>query len=126
MDAKELLIFAEQFFGGSIELMKKKNHDYTGGSEDPFANFTVVEKLHITAEQGFITRMSDKLMRISTFVHKGTLQVSDESIKDTLRDLANYSMLLAAYIESKKLKAKSETNDICENHSGKSVQLIQG
>lgn len=56
----------------------------------------------IKTEQGFLTRMMDKMKRISSFVEKGELQVKDESVTDTLRDLANYSCLLAGYIKSQK------------------------
>jgi hypothetical protein len=88
-----------------VEITAKKNADYTGTDPDPFANFTRVESLGIAStEQGFLTRMVDKICRISSYVQKGTLQVNDESVEDTLLDLANYSILLAGYIKSKKEK----------------------
>jgi hypothetical protein len=46
--------------------------------------------------------MMDKMKRIASFAENGDLQVKDESVTDTLRDLTNYSCLLAGYIESKK------------------------
>jgi hypothetical protein len=46
--------------------------------------------------------MVDKLARINSFSQKGELQVKDESVEDTLLDLANYAILLAGYIRSKK------------------------
>jgi hypothetical protein len=54
------------------------------------------------AEIGFLTRMSDKLSRIGSYVTKGILMVKDESIEDTLIDLANYCILFAGYIRSQK------------------------
>jgi hypothetical protein len=102
MNKQELFIFAEDFFTECLAISQKKNADYTGGSNQTFANFTSVEVLGIKTEQGFLTRMMDKMSRISSFVKNGTLQVNDESVTDTLRDLANYSCLLAAYIQSKK------------------------
>ena len=104
MNREELLKFAEEFFGSCIGTMKKKNHDYTGAKDmvDPFANFRAVEAFGIETEKGFITRMSDKMARIGSFVKRGELAVKDESVKDTLLDLANYAMLFAAYLESKK------------------------
>jgi hypothetical protein len=48
--------------------------------------------------------MTDKMARIGSFVKRGELVVKDESVKDTLLDLANYAMLFAAYLESKKVK----------------------
>lgn len=84
-------------------ITQAKNADYTGSSDDPFANFTRVEALGIcSTEAGFLTRMTDKLCRLSSFAQKGTLQVKDESVEDTLLDLANYCILLAGYIKSKK------------------------
>lgn len=103
MNKEEYFSFAESFFAKCVETSKKKNADYTGGSPDPFSNFTSVEVLGIKAEIGFITRMFDKMKRISSFVHNGELQVKDESVIDTLQDLANYSALLAGFIKSKQL-----------------------
>jgi hypothetical protein len=83
--------------------MKKKNADYTGFKDDnPFANFEAVEAFGLNTEIGFLTRMTDKMARIASFVRNGELKVKDESVQDTLLDLANYSMLFAAYLKSKK------------------------
>ena len=88
-----------------VETMEAKNADYSGASaDDPFFNFTRVEALEIaSAEQGFLTRMTDKFTRIISITKKGSAKVKDETIIDTLVDLANYSLLLAAYLESKKI-----------------------
>jgi hypothetical protein len=100
MTKTEYFDFAEKFFDSCLEISKKKNADYTGGSTDPFANFKSVEALGIKTEVGFLTRMMDKMKRISSFVHKGELQVKDESVIDSLNDLANYCSLMAGYIKS--------------------------
>lgn len=102
MTKKEYFEFAKQFFNDCVELAEKKNADYTGANDNPFSNFQSVEVLGISTEAGFLTRMMDKIKRIASFVERGELQVKDESVKDTLRDLANYSCLLSGYIESKK------------------------
>ena len=105
MNKKEYFEFAEKFFGNCIETSRKKNADYTGDNQDPFANFSnVVTCGGASTEQGFLFRITDKLMRISSFVKLGQLQVKDESVLDTLSDLANYCCLLAGYIESKKIE----------------------
>lgn len=104
MTKPEYFDFAADFFSSCLETSRKKNADYTGGASDPFSNFKSVEVLGISTEVGFLTRMMDKMKRISSFVENGTLQVNDESVTDTLKDLANYSALLAGYIESKKAK----------------------
>lgn len=104
MTHAELIEFASMFYSKNVEIMKAKNTDYSGGNSDPFGNFKAVEMLGIKPEVGFITRMMDKMMRISSFVIKGDLKVKDESVKDSLADLANYAVLLAAFLESKKQK----------------------
>ncbi|MBK9580340.1 MAG: DUF1599 domain-containing protein [Fibrobacteres bacterium] len=85
------------------ETTKKKNADYTGGDTQPFKNFEMVEVLGFaTTEQGFMTRITDKVMRIAGFVKNGTLQVVDEKVTDTLLDCATYCLLMICYLESKK------------------------
>lgn len=87
----------------ALELMKKKNADYAGSDGvNPFANFKRAEALGIcTTEQAFLVRMTDKMSRLSSFSAKGKLDVEDESVFDTLVDMINYSVLLAAYLKSK-------------------------
>lgn len=81
----------------------KKNADYAGqgGNADAFANFKMIERLShgaISVETGFLTRMSDKFSRlVSLFTSGKEVQVVEESVNDTLIDLANYCLLLAAY-----------------------------
>jgi hypothetical protein len=102
-----------QYHAKCLEKMKAitaaKNADYTGTGTDPFANFSRVEAMGIcSTEQGFLTRMLDKVSRIGSFVQKGTLAVKDESVEDTLLDLANYAILMAGYIKSKKAEEKAQ------------------
>ena len=87
------------------ELMKKKNHDYSGGEhgEEPFLNFTRCEGMGIcTTEQGFLVRLTDKMSRLSTFCQGGRLQVEDEKLEDTIQDIINYVILFLAYAENDK------------------------
>ena len=91
------------------ELMYKKNADYAGNDGlEPFANFTRVEAMGIcTTEQGFLVRMTDKMSRLSSFVECGKLSVENESFKDTIVDIINYSVLMYSYINAKtKVKSK--------------------
>jgi len=103
MTREEYIAYHEECCRRMVDITKRKNADYSGGNPDPFFNFTRVESLGIAStEQGFLTRMFDKFARITTFVSKGVLQVADESIEDTLLDLANYSILFSGYIRHKK------------------------
>lgn len=103
MTREDLELFHRRFCADIFETMQRKNADYTGDASDPFGNFTTVDILGITTtERGFLTRMTDKFKRLISFVNQGELQVKEESVLDTLKDLANYCILLAAYVESKK------------------------
>lgn len=100
-----LLEYMEDRTTKMLAICKAKNADYAGANaeQDPFANFARVEALGICkTEVGFLTRMTDKLCRIASFVAKGELMVKDESVEDTLLDLANYCLLLGAYFAEKK------------------------
>ncbi len=86
-----------------------KNTDYTGDTAQPFKNFTMVETMGAaTTEQGFFTRMMDKIMRFAGFLKNGTLAVKDEAIEDTLLDLANYCLLCICYMRSKREHGKGK------------------
>jgi hypothetical protein len=105
MNDSEFIEYHKQFCDKMHETVIKKNHDYAAFSESAFANFEIVEKCGIaTTEQGFLTRMMDKISRINSFMKQGVCLVTDEKITDSLQDLANYSVLLSAYITTKKQK----------------------
>lgn len=104
MNREEYFKYHEQLIKRMTEITIAKNNDYTGAAgDDPFANFNRVGSLGVcSTEQGFMVRMLDKYMRINSFVQKGVLQVKDESIEDTLLDLANYCLLFLGYLKSQK------------------------
>lgn len=105
MTREQLLRLHQMLCNEAQSLMKVKNHDYSGGkdAQDPFLNFTRVEKLGITdTERGFMVRMTDKMSRLITHLDNKTYAVKDESFKDTILDLINYSILMYAYVNRKK------------------------
>ena len=70
MTRDELLLYHSEVCKEAQELMSLKNRDYAGNDgQEPFANFTRVESMGIcTTEQGFMTRITDKLSRLSSFL----------------------------------------------------------
>ena len=91
-----------------LDKMKKislaKSHDYAG-SEDPMSNFRQCEAMGLPAWKGIVVRLTDKLSRIQNFCKKEALEVKDESIEDTLIDMANYALLcIIMYRETKREK----------------------
>lgn len=73
----------KQICGELTALYERKNHDYG----DSFARTYREFGLTMTC-----IRLDDKLQRLKTLT-KGAAQVVDETIDDTLADLANYAIM---------------------------------
>jgi hypothetical protein len=74
-----------------LELTTKKNNDYAS-DDDPFRNFRAFEEL------GILVRLSDKFSRLRTALYdRKDMAVSDETVEDTILDLATYAVLLLCY-----------------------------
>jgi len=90
-----------------IEEMKEthsnKSHDYAGKDVDPFANLKLSKKMGIPYWKGCLVRIGDKFSRLCAFARQKECKVKDESVEDTLLDLANYAIICRIlYRESKK------------------------
>lgn len=70
------------------ELFAKKNKDYG----DAFANYGTV---------GVIVRMGDKIQRMMSISKNGVRLVDNESLRDTLIDLHNYSAMAIMLMDEK-------------------------
>lgn len=103
MNQKQFVKEIEATFGEAVSILKRKNTDYATET-DPWKNFRFAELVEVGVERAILVRMSDKLARISNILGKEA-QVKDESIIDTLVDLANYSAILKVYIDNKKKSA---------------------
>jgi len=97
---------SEQFYR-LLENMKTvhdaKRHDYAS-KEDIFKNFRTCEMADIPAWKGVAIRIGDKFSRLMSFVKQEELKVKDESIKDTLIDMANYALICAILYDETKQK----------------------
>lgn len=102
MTRDELLIYHMDCVDKMHQILKKKNADYSGSSNNPFENLQLCELFGVcSTEIGMMTRITDKFSRLMTFVRTAQYQVTDESFEDTVLDMANYLILLAAYRKSK-------------------------
>ena len=111
-DTNKMALKGHPRFYELIEKMKQihssKNQDYAS-SEDPLKNLRGCERIGIPAHIGCFIRMQDKYSRLENLI--GGLkepQVKDESIPDTLMDLAVYSLLDIILIEEMVSKVKRE------------------
>ena len=96
-----------------LELFKKKNADYG----DAFANYGPV---------GIIVRMGDKISRASNIDKTGITIVDDESLKDTLIDLHNYSAMALMLMEEENPTPPfpSSSPKPCDDASSNDEELI--
>ena len=110
MNNIELFKIHEHLCSTALELMKKKNNDYSGKSGmKPFATFTRAEAMGITStEKGMLVRMVDKISRLSSFTEAGEFKVEDEKLEDTILDVINYAILFYAYNLEKQEKSKAK------------------
>ena len=77
------------------DIFKKKNADYGNSFEES------LEKHGLIAA---VVRMEDKMLRLSTLSKNESEQlVKDESIIDTLKDLSNYALMTAVWLEQTQL-----------------------
>ena len=74
-----------------IKLYTKKNHDYG----DSFN-----QGMNVIGLAYGVGRLYDKMNRILTLM-KVKAEISDESIKDTIQDLACYSVMLSVYLKNR-------------------------
>ncbi len=102
MTQPEFLKKLEEGYKENLEISRRKNADYSSG-DDAFKNFRASETFGVPVETAILVRMSDKFARIGNLLNKEG-EVKDESISDTLKDLANYAMILKVYIDQKNEK----------------------
>ena len=84
------------------EIHNKKNADYGDGKQ--LGNFNEAEGFGVSAFKGVLIRISDKYSRIKSLSKRKDMkgEVEDESIEDTLIDLANYSILAIIMLREEK------------------------
>ena len=83
-----------QIFDDLIELHKAKDADYAGG--DALSNFRVAEKFGVPAWKGAAIRMADKWSRFVSLMGVDGPMVKEETVNDTLKDLAVYAVIVLA------------------------------
>lgn len=88
-------------FEDCLNTAVRKNHDYGGSNNDPYANFRNSTIAGVPVERGILVRLMDKMSRISTLLDKEA-QVKDEAVDDTIDDAINYLAILKSYRKNNK------------------------
>lgn len=96
---KAILEYHKLLCDHSRDLMRRKSNDYAGeDGENTFRNFEICSRLGVTTtEQGILVRLTDKVSRLASFSTQKTMLVDDERYEDTILDLINYAVVLAAW-----------------------------
>lgn len=88
---------AQQFSDITTNMLKTyiaKNHDYGNSFGESLDEFGLVAS---------VVRLGDKMNRIKSLIKKEA-QVKDESIKDTLLDMANYAIMTVMWMNKQNEK----------------------
>lgn len=80
----------EELMDELLETFVAKNEDYGDSFADSFKEFGITSA---------VVRMNDKMNRIKSLSKKGGRQVKDESLRDSLMDLANYALMTVVELD---------------------------
>jgi hypothetical protein len=79
-----------------LELYTRKNSDYGDSFEKTHTEYGIT---------AFLVRAQDKINRLRSIDKKrGDIKVKDESIEDTIQDLATYSIMTLIELQNDKIK----------------------
>ena len=76
------------------ELYKKKNKDYGNSFEQSLNQYGLLPT---------VIRLKEKIARADNILMNNQASVAEESIEDTLKDIANYSIITLTWLKNKKL-----------------------
>ena len=92
---------AKEFYDDCLSTLLKKANDYAS-ENDCFSNFKFIAQVcKVPIEKTFLQFLAVKIARLSELVGE-MKEAKNESIEDTLKDLANYSCLMAIYMKGNK------------------------
>ena len=82
----------KEVVNGMISTYVRKNHDYGNSFDKSLDKFGLVAS---------VVRIGDKMIRIESQAQKKAM-VQDESIRDTLLDMANYAVMTVMWMDNQK------------------------
>ena len=102
MKKEDFQRLTKYLFDECLGILDAKSQDYAN-QDNVFLNFEKAAQLAgTTVEVGIMTRIADKLVRMSHLLQPGReRKVKDETYEDTSRDAINYIAILHVYREWK-------------------------
>ena len=114
----------KECFEQRMEIMRKKSEDYSNG-KDVLSNFKGSgANIGLTAEMQILSLISTKVARLSVLL-KSDKVPQNESIDDSIKDLANYTDLLYCAVNEGKAKSKSILDKLTDESKRKQKSLIK-
>lgn len=90
----------ESIVSEMVQIHHKKNHDYAGG--DYLSDLIASRRMGLLPWKNALLRMQQKMSRMESFCKQNEFEVKDESVEDTLKDMAVYSILCLILYRNKK------------------------
>lgn len=84
------------------KLYAKKNKDYGNSFSKSFEEYGLTMPC---------IRLEDKLNRLKSLIKSGRQEVNDESIRDTLIDLANYAVMTIVELDAQSAAERGESDE---------------
>ena len=94
-DNSDAVVSFDRVIDNMKNIHDAKNNDYGNSFSKLFEEFGITSSL---------IRLSDKLKRLKTLANGKKQEVKDESIEDTLLDLANYAVMTIVELKNNKKK----------------------
>lgn len=111
MKEGNILAIADKLFEESFKLLKNKNKDYSN-NDDALSGFKLAAKeAGITTYQAWLVYARKHWGAIANFCKNGG-QVESEPIRERLKDMINYCVLLEAIIEDNSTSIINESDDL--------------
>lgn len=98
----------EKLMAEMLEVYKAKNKDYGDSFADSFKEFGITSA---------VVRMNDKMNRVKSLSKGEDRQVKDESLSDSLIDLANYALMTVIELENEQMRGVKGEPGMCVNHN---------
>jgi len=92
MHRDKVLEIHTEFTKKAYQLIESKSLDYAG-NDDCLSNFRKAERWGVSVSQAIASRLEDKLSRLANIQNNHQINVTDESLDDTVIDAVNYLIL---------------------------------
>ena len=113
----------KECFEQRMEIMRKKTEDYSNG-QDVLSNFKGSgANIGLTAEMQILSLIATKVARLGVLLKSGKVP-ENESIDDSIKDLANYTDLLYCAVNEGKAKSQSILDKLTDESKRKQKSLI--